>query len=155
MRFRLPTVLAGAVASAALAGCGSSSSSSSHANKPSSPGASAISQIKRNWVAFFSPKTPASTKVSLLQNGSRFASVIQAQSKSPLAAQSSARVIAVKLTGPTTATVGYTVLLAGKPALPHASGTAIEANGTWQVSDASFCQLLKLQGPAPPGCPKA
>jgi hypothetical protein len=154
MRFRLPAYLAIGVAGVVLAGCGSSSSSSTQTTKAPSPTAAAIAQIKRNWVAFFSPKTSPSAKEALLQNGTQFAPVITAQSKSPLAAQSAAKVNAVRLTSPSTATVTYTVLLAGKPALPHTTGTAVKANGTWQVSDASFCQLLKLEGPAPPGCPK-
>lgn len=135
---------------AVSAGCGSSS----HSSKAKSSSATAEAQIKQNWVAFFSPSTPASAKISLLQNGAQFAPVINAQAKSPLAKESSAKVTAVKLTGPTTATVTYTVLLAGKPALPNAAGNAVKTGSTWQVSDASFCQLLKLEGSAPPFCPK-
>jgi hypothetical protein len=135
-----------------LAGCGSSSSSSTTAT---SAGATAQAQIKKNWTEFFNPSTPASTRASLLQNGAQFAPVISAQSKSSLAKQSSAKVTDVKLTSPTSATVTYTILLAGKPVLPNTTGTAVKTNGTWQVSDASFCQLLKLEGGAPPGCPKS
>jgi hypothetical protein len=58
-------------------------------------------------------------------------------------------------TGPSTASVTYTILLAGKPVVPHATGTAVKSGGTWLVSDASFCQLLRLEGAAPPGCPKS
>jgi hypothetical protein len=137
----------------ALSACGSSSGNSSTA-KSSTASDMAEAQITKNWIAFFSPKTPAAVKVSLLQNGSKFAAVINAQSKSPLAKESSAKVIAVKLTGAKTATVTYTVLLAGTAALKNTRGTAVDTTGTWQVSDVSFCQLLKLEGSAPPACPK-
>jgi hypothetical protein len=154
MRFRRPAYLTIAVVAALLGGCGSSKSTSSNTNKQATPPANAASQVSKIWTEFFSSKTPASTKASLLQNGSKFAPVIEAQSKNPLAAQSSAKVTAVKLTGPSTAQVTYTILLAGKPVVPHAMGTAVKSGGSWQVADASFCQLLRLEGATPPGCPK-
>ena len=155
MAARLPACVGVGVLVLALAACGGGSSSSESTNHSSdSAGASAKEQIEKNWTAFFSPNTSASAKESLLQNGRRFAAVINAQAKSPLAKESSAKVTSVKLTGPKTAKVTYTVLLAGAPALKNQPGTAVDDGGTWQVSDASFCQLLSLQGSAPPGCPK-
>lgn len=149
MRPRLCACLAIAAATA-LAGCGSSSPKT---NTASSGSASAVSQIKKNWVAFFNPSTSASSKIPLLQNGTQFAPVINAQSKSPFAKEASAKVTAVKLTSATTATVTYTVLLAGSPVKTF-QASAVKTGSTWQVADASFCQLLKLQGAAPPACPK-
>lgn len=151
MEFRLPAVLAIAVASTGLAGCGSSSS---HPNTTRSPGEQAEAQIKKVWVEFFSPSTPAATKISLLENGQQFAPVIHAQANSPLARESAAQVSEVKLTNPETATVTYTVTLAGKPALKNTTGTAVKSGGNWLVSNASFCQLLRLEASAPPSCPK-
>lgn len=154
MRFRVSALLAAAVLGAVTAGCGSSKSSTSHAQKTPSAVAAAQAQIKQSWVKFFSPSTSASAKMSLLQNGKQFAPVINAQATSPLAKESSATVSAVKLTSPTTATVTYTVSLAGTAALKNQTGAAVKTGGTWQVADASFCQLLKLEGSAPPACPK-
>jgi len=153
MRFRVLVCLAIAVVGAALAGCGSSKSGTSQAKAPSTP-PSAEAQVKHDWLEFFNPATPSATAVSLLQNGSKFAAVINAQAKSPFAKEASATVAGVKLTGPSTATVTYTLKLAGQPipGLKNATGTAVKTGGTWQVADASFCQLLKLEGSAPPAC---
>lgn len=153
MASRLSAYLTIAAVGAALAGCGSSSTGSH--SKTKNAALVAAPQIKTVWTEFFSGKTSASTKISLLQNGQQFAPVINAQSKSPLAAQSSAQVSTVKLKGPSTATVTYTVLLAGKPALKNATGTAVKVGGSWKVSDPSFCALLTLEGAAPPSCPKS
>jgi len=146
MKVRLLAYLTIAGLTATSAGCGST--------KKAGAGASAQQQISKVWTEFFSAKTPASTKVSLLQNGQKFAPVIQAQSNSPLAAESAAKVTGVKVSGPTTATVTYTILLAGKAALKNVTGTAVKTNGAWQVGDQSFCRLLGLQGTTPPACPK-
>ena len=155
MRFRVSVCLAIAVAGAVSAGCGSSSKSNSHANKPSSSVAAEEAQVKHNWLEFFNPSTPPATTVSLLQNGTKFAAEINAAAKSAFAKEASASVSAVKLTGPSTATVTYTLKLAGQPVpgLKNATGTAVKTGGIWQVADASFCQLLKLEGSAPPACP--
>lgn len=155
MAVRVAGCIAIAVMSATLGACGSSSSSP-HKNKAPSGTAATEAQIKHNWLEFFSPSTPAATTISLLQNGKRFAAAINAQAKSPFAKESSASVSAVKLTSPTTAKVTYTLKIAGQavPGLENATGLAVKSGSTWQVADATFCQLLKLQGPAPAACPK-
>jgi hypothetical protein len=96
-----------------------------------------------------------SRKIALLQNGQRYAALLEAQAKLPSAASASARVLEVTMQGPTRATVHYTILLGGKPALGNQTGTAVLQGGTWKVSDASFCALLSLEngGKAAPGCP--
>lgn len=159
MRVRIGAYLATVLVGVVAAGCGSSGSSSTTKTsnfKASShtPTVTATPQIEKVFTEFFSSATPVSSKVALLQNGKEFAPVIQAQSKSPLAAHTSATVSSVTLTGKSTASVTYTILLAGKPALKDAKGTAVKTNGTWQVGTQSFCQLLALQGTSPPGCPK-
>jgi hypothetical protein len=158
----------------AVAACGSSPSSP-HANASSSaapsasatsaaPSASAggsssaaVTEIKTNWVAFFSPKTPASKRISLLQNGQTFASVINAQSSSSLASSASATVSSVTVTSSTQAKVTYSVLLGGTPALKNQPGVAVLQNGMWKVGDQSFCALLTLEnnGKAPSVCSSA
>jgi hypothetical protein len=161
----LVPALALALAAAMTACSSSSSSSASHtasaaASTASASGLaakSAAAQIKANWEAFFSGTTPAAQKVSLLQNGQEFASVIDAQAGSGLAKSASATVTAVKMTSPTQATVTYDILLGGKPALSNQTGTAVYQNGTWRVGDGSFCQLLALEngGNTPPVCSSA
>jgi hypothetical protein len=154
---------------AAVAACSSSpspgtnppasASATSAAPSASAGGSSsaAAAQIKANWEAFFSPKTPAAKRVSLLQNGQAFASVINAQSGSGLASSASATVSSVTVTSPTRAKVIYSVLLGGTPVLKNQPGVAVLQNGTWKVGDQSFCTLLTLQnnGKAPSVCSSA
>jgi hypothetical protein len=104
-------------------------------------------------VAFFSGSTSAGKKISLLQNGSAFSSVIDAQASSSLAKGASAKVKKVTLTSSTRASVTYTVLLDGVAALSDQSGTAVLEGGTWKVGAASFCGLLSLEGVKTPACP--
>jgi hypothetical protein len=51
----------------------------------------------------------------------------------------------VTLISPTQAKVIYTILFAGTPALPNASGVAVLQGGTWKVGDVSFCGLLTVE----------
>jgi len=170
MRFRLGArraILAAALGLAlasAVTACSSSSSSPSTSSAPSSSSASAsagdssaAAQIKANWEAFFSGTTSAAKKISLLQNGQKFAGVIEVQARSGLAKSASAKVTAVSVTSPAKATVTYDILLAGKPALTNQTGQAVHQDGTWKVGDASFCALLALEngGKAPSVCSSA
>ena len=127
---------------------------------PSSGGAStsaAVTQIKTNWVTFFNPKTPVTQRVNLLQNGSAFASIIQAQAGSPLASSATSTVSAVTVQSSTHAKVTYSILVAGSPALKDQPGVAVFQGGIWKVGDQSFCALLTLEnnGKAPSACASA
>ncbi len=152
---RIPSIL-GSCAVVALAvtvtACGGSSPSSSSTSKPpassSAPSAtsgSAVSQITTNWEAFFNPKTPVSQRVSLLQDGPEFQSLIQSQAGSGLASEASAKVTNVTVNSPTQATVRYDVLLNGTPALTNQAGTAVKEDGIWKVGVSSFCGLMALE----------
>ena len=171
MRFRLVArrvILAAALGMAlasAVTACSSSSSSPSTSSAPSSSapassasasagGSSAAAQIKANWEAFFSGMTSAAKKISLLQNGQKFAAVINAQAGSGLAGSAGAKVTAVVVNSATSATVTYDITLSGATALGNQTGTAVYEGGTWKVGDVSFCQLLKLEnaGTAPSVC---
>lgn len=157
MAVRVAGCVAIVVMSTAISACGGSSAGSSHTSTESSTTKLAVAQIKHNWIEFFAPSTSPATAISLLQNGIKFAAAVKAQAKSPFASELSATVSSVKLTSPTTATVTYTLKVAGQlpvPGLKDAIGMAVKTGSTWQVSDATFCRLLKLQGPAPAACPK-
>ena len=125
---------------------------------PSSPGtggsSAAKAQITANWEAFFDGKTSAAKKITLLQNGSKFASIINAQAGSSIASGAGAKVTAVVVNSTTSATVSYDITLNGTTALPNQTGTAVYQDGIWKVGDVSFCQLLKLEngGSAPSAC---
>ena len=139
-----------------IAGCGSSGASSTRTNSATPATAQAVAEIKHNWVEFFAPSTSAAMAIPLLQNGAKFAAAVTAQAKSSFAKELSASVSSVKLTSANTATVTYTLKVGALavPGLKDATGTAVKTGSTWQVGDATFCQLLKLQGPAPAACPK-
>jgi hypothetical protein len=155
------------VLAAAMAACSSSSSSSSvphtasaaasTASASAASTASAVAQIKADWEAFFSGTTPAAKKIALLQNGQKYAAIIQAQAASGLAQSASAQVTAVHVISSTQATVIYDIVLGGKPALSNQTGTAVYQDGVWKIGDASFCQLLALEnnGKAPSVCSSA
>jgi hypothetical protein len=117
-----------------------------------------IAAITKSWEGFFNAKTPTDQRIADLQNGQTFASIIQAQAGSGLAATATAKVSSVTVTSPTEATVTYSILIAGTPALPNQTGTAVNENGQWKVGDASFCALLALENAGstsglPSACP--
>jgi hypothetical protein len=150
-------ILLACAACLGVAACSSSTSSSPPASSPSakpsststSSASSAVSAdekaITANWTAFFNPKTPVAQRVKLLQDGSAFASTIQAQAGSALAGSASAQVTKVTVITTSEAAVTYNVLLAGTPALKNQAGTAVYQDGMWKVGVASFCGLLTLE----------
>jgi hypothetical protein len=162
-----------------VAACSSSGSSTSAATSPSAASApaspvpastpasssapstggnsAAVAQITTNWEAFFNGKTSAAKKIQLLENGSKFASIINAQAGSSIATGAGAKVTAVVVNSATSATVSYGITLNGTTALPNQTGTAVYQDGIWKVGDVSFCQLLKLEnaGSTPSVCSSA
>jgi len=131
-----------------LAACGSKSSATTTPTPtPSvSPSiSSAAAAVTSSWIKFFNGATPAAAKITLLQNAQQFATVITAQASSPLAKSTQAKVTAVKVTSPTTATVKYSIVEGGQVALPNQTGQAVLESGVWKVSAPSFQALLKLE----------
>jgi hypothetical protein len=107
-------------------------------------------------MSFFSSSTPTAQRVALLQNGSKFSSSISSLSGSPLASNIAAKVDSVTLTSSTQAKVTYDITGPGGVALlSNKTGTAVLEGGVWKVGDASFCQLLNLQGGTLPSACKA
>jgi hypothetical protein len=147
-----PRSLAQAMAACALAAlvaaCGSNTTTTSAppSTTTSSPASSsgAVATITKNWETFFDAgKTPVSTRISLLENGSQFpAKDLQATG---IASEASAQVVSVSNVTASTAVVKYNVLLAGSPALKNQTGTAVYQDGTWKVGISSFCGLLTLE----------
>jgi hypothetical protein len=140
---------------------GSSSPASSGASSPAASataggGSAASKQIAANWTAFFNAKTPVAKRISLLQDGQQFASVIKSQAGGGLAASATAKVTKVTVSSPAQAAVTYNILVAGQTALSGKTGTAVKQNGTWKVGLASFCGLLALEnGGKTSGLPSA
>jgi hypothetical protein len=159
-----------AVASILLAACGSSNppsssittiptattaaSSTTAATTASTPSVSAAvsAAIISDWTKFFSGQTAAATKLALLENGASFASIVNGQATSGLAQSAKAKVLTVTALSSTSANVHYTIYLGSTPALPNVLGVAVEQDGTWKVSDSSFCVLLNLEGVRTPSC---
>jgi hypothetical protein len=153
-------LLVGALA-AGLAACSSSSNSSSSgaSSSPSSAPSSsappssaspasssgAASTIAANWATFFNAKTPVAKRVSLLQDGQTFQSIIKSQAGSGLAASATAKVTKVTVVSSTQAKVTYSILIGGQSALAKQAGVAVLQDGTWKVGLASFCGLLALE----------
>jgi hypothetical protein len=161
-------ILLACAACLGLAACSSSSSTPPPASSPSatpsatstSSASSAVSAdekaITTNWTAFFNPKTPVAQRVSLLQDGSAFTSVIKAQAGSALAGSASAQVTKVTVITTSEAAVTYNILEAGTAVLKGQAGTAVYQDGTWKVGVASFCGLLSLEnGGKSTGLPSA
>jgi hypothetical protein len=155
-RILLLPALAAGLGLLLVTGCGSSSpkpspspsasSSPTSSTSGGSGGSSAAeSAIKTNWVAFFSSSSPVAKRVSLLQDGSQFSSLISAQAKSSLASEASATVTKVSDITATQAKVSYSIDVAGESALSGQSGVAVYQDGTWKVGVASFCGLLQLE----------
>ncbi len=112
----------------------------------------AVAPVLRVWTAFFDGSTPAKQKVALVQNGEIFRPVIDAQSRSGLARSVTVDVTNVKILPSGTASVTYTILVAGTPMLTAVQGSAIRQGDAWKVSVQSFCGLLAMEQTSSPGC---
>ena len=112
-----------------------------------------MAAITTSWTTFFSGQTSAAKKLALLENGTSFTSIVNGQASSGLAESASAKVRSVTDVTATSADVRYAIYLGSTPALPNELGVAIKQDGTWKVSDASFCVLLNLEGVRAPSCP--
>lgn len=171
-RFRRWSALPGAVALVlAVAGCGSgspsgdasaphsthsvsphTSSSTAHASSSAAPAGTSVPAVKSAFVNFFSGKTPADRKVTLVQRGHAFSDVIHKQAGGTMSQATTVKVLHITLDSPDSATVRYTILLGGQPALKNQTGSAVKEHGSWKVASATFCQLLELEQSAPPLC---
>lgn len=111
-------------------------------------------EIRQNWVKFFDPAVSLKDKQAVLENGDKLGLLLQAFSGDQRGGQVEAKVDEVEFTSPTAANVSYALLLEGATALPNASGTAVEQDGTWKVTVNTLCALVGLSGnaTAAPGC---
>ena len=122
------------------------------ASGPADPVA-ATAEIKRNWQAFFDPKTSIADKTKYLENGTVLAPLLQGFAADPRVGQVAATVSNVTFTSPTTATVTYTLTLQGTVVAPNATGKAVLQDGTWKVALSTLCGLIALTGTTDvPGC---
>jgi hypothetical protein len=128
------------VAVVALAACGGGGGGSSDTD-----------QIKSAYTTLFSGKSSVPDRVAVLQDGSRFKSVVESFASNPLAKNASAKVFSVTMQGADKAKVVYTVKLGGT-SLTSQTGSAVKQNGTWKVGYLGLCKLVALGGTTPTVC---
>jgi hypothetical protein len=124
------------------------------AAQPSSGSAAEVA-VKADWTAFFDPATPITQREALLEDGQKFSHYLQVQAAPGIAHLTTEQVTAVTVIH-AMAVVTYNILISGttSSSLSNLSGEAVYSKGTWQVSDADFCNLLLLEnkGQTVPGC---
>lgn len=110
--------------------------------------------VTDTYVTFFTGTTPPATRAGLVENGDAFLPALEGMAADPQATATAATVEGVTASGDGLATVSWTLLMNGAPVLPDQSGEAVEEDGTWKVSAATFCALLAIQGDGTPvpGC---
>ncbi|WP_019929248.1 hypothetical protein [Nocardia sp. BMG111209] len=148
---RFPRVVAAVAAVATvvtLAGCGGSSKIANNTGTSPEVRQAVIDTYDR----FFSTSIPVEEKPALLENGQAFTQALNDRAESVVAKKSRVTVSDVASTGPNSADVIFTVSFGGLPMLRNRKGGAIRTDGTWQVTQATFCALLQMQGGAPPVC---
>lgn len=152
----LPAVLAlGFTALLTVTGCGGSTDSSPPATTTAAATAGDSGAVTQAFATFFSGGTTAADKIAVLQHGADFTDTIDAQADSTLAKSTTVQVTDVDMDAPDHATVTFTILMNGQPALTDQVGEAVRVGGTWKVAQATFCALLTLEGNAPPQCAPA
>ena len=134
------------IAGFALAGCGGSSKSST-----TNSTANAQAQIRSAYEQLFSPTTSLADRIAVLQDGSKFKTVVAGFASNPLAKKVRVVVSKVQPHGADQATVVYTVKFGGT-SLPTQKGSAVLQNGSWKVGFASLCKLVALGGSTPSAC---
>ena len=155
--------LAGLFIAATVAGCSSSSKPSTHSvvrtpigtDVASGVNDAAASEITTAYIRFFDPTVAQAEKIALIQDGAAFSQAISQGSKSEFAKTTTVQVTKVNVTSANKATVIFTVLRTGSPALANQIGYAVHENGKWKVAGATFCGLLATQGAVPPVCTTA
>jgi hypothetical protein len=111
-------------------------------------------EVAHAWVTFFAPNSSLDTKVSLLQRGPTYRSILVAQSKTSAARLYSMTVSAVTVHGDS-ADVVFDIHSGGSVVLAKQSGQAVREGGVWKVSADNFCALISLNTETSEHCPKS
>jgi hypothetical protein len=133
---------------ATLTACGGGTGSPATTLSPAQTKAA----VTTAWTTFFDGRTAQAKQVALLQNGTKYTALITGI-RNLLPPGTRATVEGVTLKG-NTATVSYKLTVNGSQLLPTsgsaATGTAVDVNGQWKVSSATFCTLVSLTGKSCP-----
>jgi len=128
-------------------------SSSASSNQPADS-AAAKAEITTNWEKFLSSDTSQTEAKTLLQQGDSLGPALKkaAQEDKATGGTRSAKVTKITFTSPTQANVNYLLKAAGRTL--NAAGIAVLEDGTWKVSDITFCTLVVLGNGSRPvkGC---
>ena len=166
---RCAALCTGLVLATGLAGCSSSGGNGSPGTSHGAAGGGTCASIRsvsgvaakgspqqavaKTYRLFFSTATSLPKSVAVLQHGDTFCPALLAENSTSYGKQkTSATVASVRLAKPNLAAVTFTIRVAGHVVLPNAKGYAVKEDGEWKVAAQTFCQLLTLQGTAPPGC---
>jgi hypothetical protein len=114
--------------------------------------ASAIKEIKANFITFFAKDTPLGKRELLLQSGSKFAQPMQSEFKQLGTQNPSITINSVNFKTNSSADIYYTIYLDGQPVLKNQIGGALLIGKIWKVSDSTLCQLFSLGGKSPSVC---
>lgn len=146
----------------ALSGCGGSSDTTASPTPTPSPtvsptGAPATAEqfaaIKASWEGFFRAGGTVESHTSLLEDGDQFTAELTKAAKDPAAQGLKATLLTASVSGERADVTYDLVSGAGVTVLPGAQGVAVQQNGSWKVSKATYCTLVALQDPGPhPGC---
>lgn len=109
-------------------------------------------QIEFNWQNFFAADTTLTSRENNLQNGSKFAQLLQQYFLGLASQKSSATIDSISFVNKTKANVVYTIDLNDQPVLKNQSGVALYLGNSWKVSDSTLCGLIKLASGTPTVC---
>jgi hypothetical protein len=160
LRRRTP-VIAGLLIAVMVAGCSSSTSkpaSRSGVHVPtgtdvaSGVNDAAATAITTAYIRFFDSTVAQAQKLGLIQDGAEFSQAISQESTSEFTKSESVQVTKVGVNSANKATVIFTVVRDGSPALANQTGYAVLEDGRWKVAGATFCNVLATQGAVPPVC---
>jgi hypothetical protein len=160
LRRRTP-VIAGLLIAVMVAGCSSSTSkpaSRSGVHVPtgtdvaSGVNDAAATAITTAYIRFFDSTVAQAQKLGLIQDGAEFSQAISQESTSEFTKSESVQVTKVGVNSANKATVIFTVVRDGSPALANQTGYAVLEDGKWKVAGATFCNVLATQGAVPPVC---
>jgi hypothetical protein len=120
------------------------------------PTADAVSELDHVVQAVFGGGDPQRSVARFLEDGERLEPLrAQAGARHPRATGATVHLDRVRFRGPTEADIRFTIRLSGAPG-PVVDGEAIFADGRWQMSRETFCQVMRMAGvqcppPEPPG----
>jgi hypothetical protein len=148
---KLPTAILTVSIAAALAGCGGSSSGGKTATSPTADPAAAKTAITKLYQSFFSAPIPQAK--TMLEDGASLSKAFTIANQLKGSNTEAAKVKSVKLTGPTSADVTFSLSANNNVIIPSSDGKAVYVGGKWLVAKTTFCTLVSLGYSKPiPNC---